>query len=368
MSYIRVSLGALFALMLLMFPETALNAARHAMWVWVSSVAPALFPFILLMPLLTAPQSVIVYERLLGRLMRPLLNLPGAAAPAIVVGMVAGSPAGALAAARIASSAGLTQGQLERLVLCICGLSPAFLISGVGASMLSSAADGRILLTSQIAAQLVLLLATRAHRGSPDRVPTIIQDPSANPVSAAILNVLGVCGYMIAFNIAASILALASPAVGLAAAVLLDLPTGAAAIAKLSLNREAKLLLIAAMTGFGGLCIAAQNLSAVKKYGVRPAIYMTARLAAALLLPAITAMQLKIRIPVREKQANPMAISALAAVFLIVPIWFFLSKNLFLNKRKFESHREFLPKNDEKPQHMVAENGNEINILNFKKV
>ena len=114
---------------LLMMPEVALNAAREAMASWASSVAPALFPFMALMPLLTCDDAARAYEALLGRIVRPLFRLPGAAAPAVLTGMAAGSPAGAMAAVRVASASVLRRGQLERLVICIGGLSPAFLVS-----------------------------------------------------------------------------------------------------------------------------------------------------------------------------------------------------------------------------------------------
>ena len=93
-------LAALAVAALLVFPETVLTAAQQAMYSWYSSVAPALFPFMALLPLLTCRESARIYERLLGRLTRAVFRLPGAAAPAVVVGMTAGSPAGAIAALR----------------------------------------------------------------------------------------------------------------------------------------------------------------------------------------------------------------------------------------------------------------------------
>ena len=146
--------------------EVTLNAAREAMLAWYTSVAPALFPFMALMPMLTSPAAARGYERLLGRLMQFLFNLPGAAAPAVVVGMIAGSPAGAVAAVRTCAAAGLTRADAERLTMCCCGLSPAFLITGVGAAMLGNPADGTLLLRAQILTQLTLLAVTRRTRPS----------------------------------------------------------------------------------------------------------------------------------------------------------------------------------------------------------
>ena len=157
MKQIRWLAGALAAALLLMRPEAAVNGAREAMAHWYYAVAPSLFPFMALMPLLTCEAALSAYESALGGIMERAFRLPGAAASALVIGMVAGSPAGCVAAARVAGRCRLSRGQFERLSLACCGLSPAFLISGVGAAMLGDPAAGRLLLRSQMLSQICLL-------------------------------------------------------------------------------------------------------------------------------------------------------------------------------------------------------------------
>lgn len=309
---------------LMIFPETALNAAREAMYVWYASVAPAMFPFMALMPMLTGEDSAKAWEKLLGRAMRPVFNLPGAAAPAVVVGMIAGSPAGARAAA---GCQGLGRRGRERIVCCAGGLSPAFLITGVGAAMLGSPADGHVLLRAQIAAQITMLLLTRGVRDD-EPTPAEITRADAEPIRAAVTGVLGVCGYMMLFNIAAKVIAesVRSRTAGFAALCLLDTPSAARAVAGLSLSREGKLLAIAALTGFGGLCIAAQNLAAARKIGVRPGKYLAARACHAALNTVFTAMQLRLKGSEIQNCLPPMEFSALIAVFLMIPALIYLKK------------------------------------------
>lgn len=316
---------------LLIYPETALNAAREAMCAWYMTVAPALFPFMALMPMLTCEAGAQMWERLMGRAMRPVFNLPGAAAPAVVVGMIAGSPAGAHA---IAKCHGLGRSQRARLLYCVGGLSPAFLITGVGAAMLGSPVDGHILLRAQIAAQITMLLLTRGVRDEPS-MPTESIRADAEPIRAAVAGVLSVCGYMMLFNIAAALIAkiARSQTAGLAALCLLDVPSAARAVANLSICREGKLLAIAALIGFGGLCIAVQNLAAAKKIGVRPGKYLVARACHAALNTGFTAVQMQLKPPKWQNQLPTMEFSALIAVFLLVPALISLKKDLFLNKR-----------------------------------
>ena len=93
--------AALMILMLWRFPDQARSAALEALSVWLHSVAPGLFPFFVLMPALTCPEAIQLYERILGRVMRPLLGLSGRTAAAFGVSLLAGSPAGAAALARL---------------------------------------------------------------------------------------------------------------------------------------------------------------------------------------------------------------------------------------------------------------------------
>ena len=143
-------LGMALTGLLLSQPQAAADAARAAMAQWVHTVAPSLFPFMALMPLMTCPEAKDLYDRMLGKVMRRAFGLPGSAASPMIVGMIAGSPAGCVAARSVARAQGYTRGQLERVTFACCGLSPAFFISAIGAGMLGDVAAGHVLLRSQV--------------------------------------------------------------------------------------------------------------------------------------------------------------------------------------------------------------------------
>ena len=73
--------GLALTALLLARPRAASLGALQAMAGWAASVAPAVFPFLALMPLLTCDEAARVYQALLGGLTARLLHLPGAAAP-----------------------------------------------------------------------------------------------------------------------------------------------------------------------------------------------------------------------------------------------------------------------------------------------
>ena len=318
--------GLALTALLLAEPGAAARGVAEAMACWYASVAPALFPFLALMPLLTCGEAARAYERLLGRITRRLFDLPGAAAPAMVAGIVAGAPAGAIAVHGVAARAGMDRGRLARTAVAFTGFSPAFLVGGVGAGMLGSAALGWRLLKAQLLTQATLaLLLRRAWRDRTQAAPDASEAGEVQPVRGAVLAILGVCGYMTLFgalNGAAGALVGRGPADALLC--LLDVPSGAARVAGLALPDGIRLPLLAGMCGFGGACVIAQCLGALRGCGVGAAEYVGLRAAAGAICAGYMALltrlsaggATRLALSVRE---NPFAAAGLAASLLALP-------------------------------------------------
>jgi len=321
-------LGGLVALALLLSkPQAATRGAAEAMARWYASVAPALFPFLALMPLLTSGEAIAAYETLLARPMGVCFRLPGAAAPGMIVGMAAGTPAGALAARNVAAGAGMNRGQLLRLVAAIAGFSPAFLVGGIGVGMLNSAALGWKLWAAQLLTQITLMILLRGawkrHVEGVEAVDGAIGD---QPIRGAIMGILTICGYMTLFGALAGAL---SEWVGQGPAdalvCLLDVPSGALRVSKLAMPKEIRLLLLAGMCGFGGMCVIAQSLGALRGCGIGTGTYMGIRVLAGVIEAGCMALLLKLPQlkvgymiePVREK---PLPAAMLIAAILACPV------------------------------------------------
>ena len=321
-------LGGLAAMALLLSnPQAAARGAGVAMAQWVASVAPALFPFLALMPLLTCEDAIAAYEALLGRFMKVFFNLPGAAAPAMIVGMAAGTPAGALAARDIATRAGMNRGQLQRVATATAGFSPAFLVGGIGAGILNNPALGWKLLGAQLLTQLSMMLSLRyAWQGRTEPAWAAGFAAVEKPIRGAVLGILTICGYMTLFGALAGVL---GEWVGRGPAdvliCLMDVPSGALCVSGMLLPERIRLILLAGMCGFGGLCVIAQSLGALRGSGISAGEYVGIRAVAGLLCAGYMALlqglphidNMRLIEPVRE---NPLAAGALIASILAVPI------------------------------------------------
>ena len=332
----KLWIAATLLLGILIRPEAAVAGAQRAMRVWCSSVAPSLFPFLALMPVLTGPEACAAYNSLFSGGMRRLFHLPGSAAPAVVTGMIAGSPGGALAVCRIARSGGLELRDARRIALAVSGVSPAYLILGVGFGLYGSMSLGLALAAIQLCIQLALLWLLRGILCDQADVPALPPDSARRDgMRAAVEGVLVICGYMVLFGAIGSVVAsFAGSDVGLAMLLAADLPSGLSELA--ARGFPGKMLIQGVAIGFGGLCIAAQNLDALREIGVRPTEYLAVRGIAAGLFGCISGVILRAQeanfAPALEKSGLAYAFSLAVACIFSVPGLIFLSKELFLNK------------------------------------
>ena len=318
MGKLLVGMG-LMALMLCR-PEAAANGAREAMCQWYYVVAPSLFPFMALMPLLTCREAGEIYETALGPVMRRLFGLPGSAASPMVVGMLAGSPAGCAAARAVAAEQGYTRGQLERVALACCGMSPAFFISAVGSGMLGDVTIGHVLLRTQLLTQMVMLALTRLFCRDAERLE--ISD-NGRP-GGAVLSIINVAGYMTLFGAVGG--ALQCPGVQMA----LDITAGSRMICASDLEIWWKLPALSALSGFGGLCICFQNIGALQDCGISPVKFVLIRCLASVLSACITAVQMHIEIvKIPAIELHLLSISCIFVLILVFPVVFKLKRTIF---------------------------------------
>lgn len=329
-------LGALaLAALLLARPREAAAGAAQAMARWCDTVAPVVFPFLALTPLLTCEEAARAYRALLGRATEWLFGLPGAAAPAMVVGMAAGTPAGAVAARGVAARSGMNRGQLHRLAVACVGFSPAFLVGGIGEGMLGSAALGWRLMLSQLLTQItMLLLLRRVWRDRSQAVADAGPVREEQPVRGAVLAALTICGYMALFGaLARAAGSFAGGAAGGALLCLLDAPSGAKLLAELPLPIEARLVLLSALCGFGGLCVIAQCLGVLRGCGLRAAECVALRALAGVIGAGYTALLTRVgnARPVALLEpvcVNPLAAGGLCASLLAIPVLLRMKKSI----------------------------------------
>lgn len=277
--------AALVLLMIFLRPQAAVDGAQRAMRSWYGSVAPSLLPYLALLPLLTGEEACAFYARAFGGILQKGFHLSAEAAPAVIAALLSGSPGGAMSIERIYRRGSLSAEHAARIALAIGGVSPAYLVLGVGGAMLHSTVEGAKLALIQLCVQLLLLkwlenveIQTR---------PTVVRKEveSAGGIRSAVEATLGVCGYMCVFGACGSVAAsFSGKAVGIALSAVLDLPSGVAMIVENPFKGSN--FALGGTLGFGGLCIAMQNLDRLRALGIDWKEYLSVRCIAA----AVTAL------------------------------------------------------------------------------
>ena len=331
----KVLVGLALMALMLSQPQAAALGVTRAMVRWQSTVAPAVFPFLALMPLITCGEAARLYDRALGRAMGALFGLPGQAAAPMVIGWLAGTPAGVLAARGVAARSGMDRGQLCRVAVAATGFSPAFLVSGIGERMLGSAALGWRLALTQLCVQLAMaFLLRRAWRDQTQAVSVAGPIASDGAVRGAVAAVLAIGGYMALFAaLACAAGAWLGDGPGSALLCLMDAPSGAQVVSRLPIGIGAKLTLLSAMCGFGGACVIAQWRGAMKGCGPGLWACLALRLLAGLLGGLFMAAQLCLAGSVgagaaQAVRAQPLAMAGLCAALLAIPALVKIGKSI----------------------------------------
>lgn len=232
--------------------------AREAMRLWAESVAPSVFPFLALLAYLTSESAERAYAVFAAYPMKKLFRLSrGALAPA-VTGLLAGSPAGAIAIRERLQGGKICLREAYTLFALTGGPGPVFLVCAVGAGMFQSAQTGaRLLFAVLLSACAAAFLISRLFPDGETRAPRAHarQRPSDGKISDAVLSTLNICAWMVLFRVYAGVL-----------------PEPAACFSEISwgcmyaseINNP---LLAACVCSFSGLCIFMQNASVLSNTG-----------------------------------------------------------------------------------------------------
>lgn len=153
-SLILPTLICIFILFLLLFSKNNLVAAKAGLNLWANSVLPSLLPFFIATELLSYTNVVPLCGKLLNRFMRPIFNVPGEGAFALLMGIISGYPVGSKIVTNLKEQNLCTDIEAERLLAFTNNSGPLFIIGTVGIGMFYSSYIGLILFVTHILACL----------------------------------------------------------------------------------------------------------------------------------------------------------------------------------------------------------------------
>jgi sporulation integral membrane protein YlbJ len=323
-----------FNLVLILFPQETIAAAREGLGLWLNTVLPSLLPFVVGANLLSGLGFVGFVGALLEPVMVPLFGVPGCGGFALVTGMTSGYPMGAKITALLRAGGQVTRAEAQRLAGFVNNSGPLFVVGAVGLGLFGSAQVGYFLLAVHYMAALAtgfllkfyggkpraaessaagLAGALRALRAARKKDGRGFGELLGDSVRNAMETLVTVGGFIILFSVLVRVLELANLGRALGGAVgrgladglfdglfygLIEMTNGARILADQPFGRQ-QVALAAAVISFGGLSVHGQSAAFLAKTDLNLGVYLLCK-ALHGLLAATAAGLLFPLLPLRE--------------------------------------------------------------------
>ena len=284
-----------FIIFLLLFSKDNISAAKSGLYLWANAVLPSLLPFFIATELLNYTDITNLCGKLLSPIMRPLFNVPGEGAIALIMGIISGYPVGAKIVANLKSQHLCTDVEAERLIAFTNNSGPLFIVGTVGIGLFYNSKVGLILLITHILACLTTGFIFRWWKTKQEKLyrsneyslnsSNITLYNLGEILSKSILNainsVLMVGGFIVLFFIIISMLHSSRlldvfsnclQLIGIPYSIsigffsgLIEVTSGLSFICNQDIGIYSQLPLCAFVLGFGGISVSLQVLSIISK-------------------------------------------------------------------------------------------------------
>lgn len=302
-SLILPGLICIFILCLLLFSQTNISATKSGLNLWANSVLPSLLPFFIATELLSYTNAISMLGNLLNRFMRPVFNVPGVGAFALIMGIISGYPVGAKIVANLKEQKLCTDIEAERLLAFTNNSGPLFIVGTVGVGLFYDFSLGLFLLGIHILSTLTVGFLFRWWGNSKSKknrsVDYSVVQPSlsfsnlgevlSKSIISSINTILMIGGFVVLFSIIISMLETSNVLYTIANFLrifhipnyisisilsgFLEVTNGIFYIANLTVcSFKLKIMLCSFVLGFGGFSVLLQvlSISSKAKISIKP--------------------------------------------------------------------------------------------------
>lgn len=296
----------LFTISLVLFSKTNLVAAQNGLLLWATSIVPSLLPFFIATELLFQTNFVTKLGKFFHNLMKPIFNVPGESAIAIIMGIISGYPIGAKIVCDLYEKKICSKPEAERLIAFTNNSGPMFILATVGISFFGNPHIGHILLITHILSALLVGIIFRFwkknnidinyrtyHSSKTDLIKVSnLGEILGTAITKSISSILMIGGFVVLFSVIISILNTSNilSAISYLLEVfriphdfsisfisgLIEMTNGLQLTSNLySTFGNLSVFLASFLIGFGGLSIMLQVFSIISKYGIsiKPYLY-----------------------------------------------------------------------------------------------
>lgn len=371
---VLIAVVAVVAVLLLIYPENCLNSARYGLNLWLTAVLPALFPFMVASFLLLETGIVRLIAHIFAPVTRTLFYAPGESAYVLFASAMSGYPVGARLSSELYINKQITESEAQRIIRFTSVSGPVFMTGTVCTGLLGLPESGVYIAAahylSAIALGILFGIFARRQRLKIHDTPRpsfrealarFKKDAAACPpvgdmlsdsVEKALIVMLKVGSYIILFSVILEMLSVTgvmdvlgwvyAPIAKVAgfsnesARALLyggvEITSGCARVAALSLPINVKLPIVGGIIAFGGMCIHMQTTAMMAGSGLKPKGFLLAKSIQAMLAFGFTSLLLAVfpltaavsNIGAQTKTAaygGVIFAAAALAVLIVIKVW-----------------------------------------------
>lgn len=266
---------------LIIFPKSSIDSILNGVDLFLKSVFPTLFPFLILTNILINYGGINIFGKIFGKILsRPLRISQNSVFP-LLISFICGYPLGTKYLNDIYTKKLIGENEFIRMVNIASNASPLFLIGTVGASMLQDKTLGYILLIGNYLSCIIIsfIIPYRKDESIDIHINSNIKiDNFGNALKSALENAIKTCaivgGFIIIFSLIKEILInnyytqVLLQSVPILKSIIIgifEITNGIDILSNLNILLPLKLSIISALCTFSGACIILQCYSFVHK-------------------------------------------------------------------------------------------------------
>ncbi|WP_142414447.1 sporulation integral membrane protein YlbJ [Hathewaya massiliensis] len=274
---------SILVLNIIIFPKPCMDGSIKGLKLFINSVFPCLFPFLVLCNLIIYFNGVEVYAKVLGPILCKPLRLPFSCSVVLILSFLCGYPMGAKYTADLYEKNIIDFATSERLLNIASNASPLFVMGTISITMLKSSFLGYILLISNYLSCLILGFLLRGKnkpnlKKSNNTIAVNNKTSFSKAFSHSIEDAINVCitvsGFVVFFSVIIEIIrsntqSIASTKSNVLFSFLLgllEITNGCHGVSSMNIPMSIKLSLISFLMSFSGICIILQVHSFIYKY------------------------------------------------------------------------------------------------------
>lgn len=236
-------------------------------------IMPALLPVLILTNLIIKSKCSFLFDKLFGWLVSRVLKLPKSSATAIVFGLIAGYPAGALLTMHLFDSGAIDSKTATKIMRFNFSGGLAFTITAIGTVCYSSTKTGVVLFVINLLSSIIIGIVSghldKNDFFNEDFVPKRlgVTDALVEAVDKSVAGILTMCAFIILFSCVCAIMPIPKAVIPI-----LEITNG------LCKGTLYPIPVIAFFLSFGGICIHFQIFGVLNHMGVKYYDFLVFRL------------------------------------------------------------------------------------------